>query len=96
MGSFEIFSLEILITFLVAVPLVFTPIWFVATKSRRVRWWMTGVWCAIGLLISLLARDGTYFVEVLVRFFGAAGLYWVLRWLWFRVWRFFKRRFSLS
>ena len=80
----EIFSLDILIILVVAIPLALTPSWFVVTASRQIRHILTGVWCAIGLFMSMLTTDYTLLVSVPLRFFMFVALFWRVRWLWRR------------
>ena len=49
-----IFSLDILITLVVAIPFALTPSLFVVTESRQTHHILTDLWCAIGFLLSML------------------------------------------
>lgn len=84
MTPIEIFSLDILIILLVAIPLALTPSLFVVTTSRQIRHLLTGLWCAIGFLLSMLTTNYTLLVSVPLRFFMLVALFWGVRWLWRR------------
>ena len=84
MTPIEIFSLDILIILLVVISLAITPSWFVVTKSRRIRWALTGLWCAIGFVLAIITTDFTLLVSVPLRFFALVALFWAVRWLWRR------------
>ena len=49
----EIFSLDILIILVVAIPLALTPSLFVVTASRQTHHILIGLWGAIGFLLSI-------------------------------------------
>ena len=85
MTSIEIFSLDILIILIVAIPLALTPSLFVVTASRQIRHLLTGLWCAIGFFLAMLTTDFTLLVSVPLRFFMFVALFWGVRWLWRRV-----------
>ena len=84
MTPIEMSSLDILIILIVAIPLGLTPSLFVITESRQTRHILTGLWCAIGFLLSMLTTDFTLLVSVPLRFFMFVALFWGVRWLWRR------------
>ena len=91
MTPIEIFSLDILIILLVVIPLAITPSWFVVTKSRRIRWALIGLWCAIGFVLAIITTDFTLIVSVPLRFFTLVALFWGVRWLWRRAKAYWKK-----